>query len=177
MTNDRCKKCFSFEDAAMKRGWTGNSDEDDKGLDSQSWAIKEIDHLRSKVTSLECGPDFHFILMSERSRGLRLENENNLLKGEIASLKEAIDSSEKINSELGLLLKREYEKNELLKERLANIGKMEVDRWKDGWKAAERKIINWLRIESSEEKNLKIQDLLSSIANNIMQDKHKEDAE
>jgi hypothetical protein len=64
---------------------------------------------------------------------------------QITGLKAELDACGVGNLGLSVLAKRAEEKNERLQERLTQIEKASVDRWQEGYVAAERQIISWLR--------------------------------
>lgn len=64
---------------------------------------------------------------------------------QITGLKAELDACGVGNLGLSILAKRAEEKNERLQERLTQIEKANVDRWQEGYVAAERQIISWLR--------------------------------
>ena len=73
------------------------------------------------------------------------EEEVARLKKEILILEAKLDACGVGNLGLSVLAKRAEEKNERLQERLTQIEKANVDRWQEGYVAAERQIISWLR--------------------------------
>lgn len=93
----------------------------------------ERDHFReawaAAQVQLDCGPT---------------EEEVARLRKEITILEAKLDACGVGNLGLSTLAKRAEEKNERLQERLTQIEKANVDRWKDGYAAAERQIAAWL---------------------------------
>lgn len=77
------------------------------------------------------------------------------------------------NLGLSVLAKRAEEKHDRLQERLTQIEKANVDRWQEGYAAAERRIVAWLRAGQGiawEPASLQIADAIECAA-------HKEDRE
>jgi chromosome segregation ATPase len=75
------------------------------------------------------------------------EEEVARLKKEILILEAKLDACGVGNLGLSNLAKRTEEKNERLQERLTQIEKANVDRWKEGYAAAQRQIAAWLRTQ------------------------------
>ena len=66
---------------------------------------------------------------------------------QITGLKAELDACGVGNLGLSILAKRAEEKNERLQERLTQIEKANVDRWREGCAAAQRQIAAWLRTQ------------------------------
>ena len=94
----------------------------------------ERDHFReawaAAQVQLDCGPT---------------EEEVARLKKEIVILEAKLDACGVGNLGLSVLAKRAEEKHDRLQERLTQIEKANVDRWQEGYAAAERRIVAWLR--------------------------------
>jgi hypothetical protein len=76
------------------------------------------------------------------------EEEVARLKKEILILEAKLDACGVGNLGLSVLAKRAEEKNERLQERLTQIEKANVDRWQEGYAAAQRQIVTWLRTQN-----------------------------
>jgi hypothetical protein len=76
------------------------------------------------------------------------EEEVARLKKEILILEAKLDACGVGNLGLSILAKRAEEKNERLQERLTQIEKANVDRWQEGYAAAQRQIVTWLRTQN-----------------------------
>jgi len=66
---------------------------------------------------------------------------------QITGLKAELDACGVGNLGLSILAKRAEEKNERLQERLTQIEKANVDRWQEGYAAAQCQIAAWLRTQ------------------------------